>query len=306
VSVTGVAVMAYGTPSRREDIMAYYSDIRRGRPPTEEQLADLTRRYDAIATDGGDSLSGLTERTERQRVAIATELEARAPGRYVVEVGLRHVEPSIEATIGSLAARGVERIIGLVLAPHYSSMSIAAYLGRASAAAADSGVAFTGIDSWALEPAYLEFLAGDIRRRLTTMPASTHVAFTAHSLPERILAQSDPYPDQVRATASAAAAAAGLDPDRWSVGWQSAGRTPEPWIGPDILAVIDELAARDSAAGLLICACGFVADHLEVLYDLDIEASQRAAARDLAFQRTTSVNDDRAVMAALAGLVMRQ
>jgi len=182
-------------------------------------------------------------------------------------------------------------------------MSVAAYLTRAKAAAVEHGLAFAGIESWSTEPAYIDFLAADIRTRLESLPTSTRVAFTAHSLPERILAEGDRYPDEVGATASAVAAAVGLERDQWSVGWQSAGRTPEPWIGPDILAIIDDLATSQAADGLLVCACGFVADHLEVLYDLDIEARRRAEDRGLAFDRTTSVNDEPAVMAALAKLV---
>ena len=295
---SGVVVMAYGTPARRQDVAAYYTDIRRGRPPTDEQLADLVRRYDAI---GG--LSPLAERTERQCCAIAQALDERAPGQFIVEIGLRHTDPTIEQAIATLADDGVDRIIGLVLAPHYSSMSIAAYLTRAKAAAVEHGLAFAGIESWSTESAYIEFLAADIRTRLEALPTSTRVTFTAHSLPERILAEGDRYPDEVGATASAVAAAVGLERDQWSVGWQSAGRTPEPWIGPDILAIIDDLATSQAAAGLLVCPCGFVADHLEVLYDLDIEARRRAEDRGLAFDRTTSVNDEPAVMAALAKLV---
>ena len=295
---SGVVVMAYGTPARREDVAAYYTDIRRGRPPTDEQLADLVRRYDAI---GG--LSPLAERTERQRRAIAQALDERAPGQFIVEIGLRHTDPTIEHAIATLADHGVDRIIGLVLAPHYSSMSVAAYLTRAKAAAVEHGLAFAGIESWSAESAYIEFLAADIRTRLEGLPTSTRVTFTAHSLPERILAGGDRYPDEVGATASAVAAAVGLERDQWSVGWQSAGRTPEPWIGPDILAIIDDLATSQAADGLLVCPCGFVADHLEVLYDLDIEARRRAEDRGLAFDRTTSVNDEPAVMAALAKLV---
>ena len=296
--VAGVLVMAYGTPSRQEDIAAYYTDIRRGRPPTDEQLADLVRRYDAI---GG--LSPLTERTERQRAAIAAHLEAAAPGRYIVGVGLRHVEPRIETGMLSLLARRVDRVVGIVLAPHYSSMSVAAYLQRASSAAGEHGLAFGAVTSWATEPAYVEFLAGEVAERLATMPAGTLVTFTAHSLPERILAAGDRYPNEVRATGAAVAAALGLDDDAWTVGWQSAGRTPEPWIGPDILAVIDDVAADPDVAGLLVCPCGFVSDHLEVLYDLDIEAAGRAAERGLAFARTATANDDVRVMSALARLV---
>lgn len=302
----GVLVMAYGTPSRSADIEAYYTDIRRGRPPTAEQLADLVCRYDAI---GG--VSPLTARTESQRVAIAEALERSSPGRFEVVTGMRHVAPSIEDGMATLADRGATRVVGLVLAPHYSSMSVATYLGRASAAANEHGVEFVGIDRWGTMPAYVDFLAGEVRNRLASMPVNTKVVFTAHSLPQRILTSGDPYPDELRATAQAVAERAGLARwTAWSVAWQSAGRTPEPWIGPDILTVVDELAAaseggseREGAAGLLVCPCGFVADHLEVLYDLDIEARLRAEQAGLVFARTPSMNDDPAVTAALAELV---
>jgi ferrochelatase len=128
-------------------------------------------------------------------------------------------------------------------------------------------------ESWATEPAFVDFLAADVRRRLAAMPPNTTTLFTAHSLPARIIAGGDPYPDELNATATAVASAAGLgESSPWAIAWQSAGRTPEPWIGPDILSVIDDLAASEAADGVLVCACGFVADHLEVLYDLDIEA----------------------------------
>ncbi len=165
-----------------------------------------------------------------------------------------------------------------------------------------------GVRSWHLEPAYLDFLAAAVRTELAALPADTTVLFTAHSLPERILATGDPYPDELRATAEALAERVGLSPDRWQVAWQSAGRTAEPWLGPDVLQAIDELApagtAAGTASGVLVCACGFVADHLEVLYDLDIEARARAEGHGLAFARTACVNDDPAVLGALADLVV--
>ena len=140
---------------------------------------------------------------------------------------------------------------------------------------------------------------------LKTPAARTKVLFTAHSLPQRIIDAGDPYPDELRATAVAVAAKVGLAHwSQWAIAWQSAGRTPEPWIGPDILAVIDELGESENAAGVLVSACGFVADHLEVLYDLDIEASGRAAQHGLAFDRTACVNDDPGVMRALAARVI--
>ncbi len=292
---SGVVVMAYGTPRRREDIAAYYTDIRRGRPPSEEQLADLIRRYDAI---GG--LSPLIERTEAQREMLAKQLENEAPGEFSVAVGLRHAEPSIEAAVELLADGGVARIVGLVLAPHYSTMSVGVYLQRASAAAAARSIPFVKIESWATERAYIDLLAGDVKASLDLMPANTHVLFTAHSLPRRILDTGDPYPSEVAATATVVASGAGLAGDRWSIAWQSAGRTAEPWLEPDLLGTIDSLAASQQVEAVLVCPCGFVADHLEVLYDLDVEALQRAAAQGLVFRRTPVVNDDSGVMAALA------
>jgi ferrochelatase len=297
---TAVLLMAYGTPRTPAEIEPYYTDIRRGRAPTPEQLADLVARYDAI---GG--ISPLAARTEAQRDALQKALNEIAPDTYEVVLGLKHAAPMIEATVNELAVRGFQHIIGLVLAPHYSSFSIGQYTGRARAAAEPHGITVTAIDSWATEPAFVEFLAADLRSRLSAMPTNTKVLFTAHSLPQRIIDAGDPYPDELRSTAEAVAVAAGLDSwSSWSIAWQSAGRTPEPWIGPDILAVIDDLAASENASGVVVCACGFVADHLEVLFDLDIEAKQHAEAKGLAFDRTSCVNEDATIMHALAQRVI--
>lgn len=294
---TTVLLMAYGTPRTRDEILPYYTDIRRGRPPTPELLAELSARYEAI---GG--LSPLAQRTESQRARLQAALDARRPGGFDVVLGLKHADPKIEDAVAGVSD---ERIVGLVLAPHWSAFSIGQYHERAGTAAAARGIAFAGIDSWHLEPAYLDFLAAQVRAQLAVMPANTKVLFTAHSLPERILASGDPYPDQLQATAAAVAERAGLSGwSQWGLAWQSAGRTPEPWLGPDILAVIDDLAGSENAAGVLVCACGFVADHLEVLFDLDIEAARHAAARGLAFARTACVNDDPTVFAALADRVV--
>jgi ferrochelatase len=293
---TAVLLMAYGTPRSPDEILPYYTDIRRGRPPTDELLAELTARYEAI---GG--VSPLAQLTEAQRDALQAELDDLAPGTYDVVLGLKHADPKIEATVDDLAARGYRRIVGAVLAPHYSAYSIGQYLGRAREAAAPHGIEVRGVESWATEPAFVEFLAHDLRARLARMPDRTRVLFTAHSLPERIIVAGDPYPDELRSTAVAVAARLGLtEGAQWQLAWQSAGRTPEPWLGPDVLEVIDTLADDATVEGVVVSAVGFVADHLEVLYDLDIEAAQRAAERGLAFDRTACVNDDRAVMAALA------
>ncbi|MDJ0770662.1 MAG: ferrochelatase [Ilumatobacter sp.] len=297
-----VVLMAYGTPRSRDEILPYYTDIRRGRAPSPEQLADLTARYEAI---GG--VSPLTQLTEAQRDALQAALDALAPGTYEVLLGLKHADPTIEHAVDEIAARGFRRAVGLVLAPHYSSYSIGQYLGRTRDAAEPHGMAVNGVDSWAVEPAFVDFIATDLARRLTGMPDRTRVLFTAHSLPERIIAAGDPYPDELRATAEAVAGRLGLTEGRdWQIAWQSAGRTPEPWIGPDVLDVIDELAgaspvgAERDADGVIVSAVGFVADHLEVLYDLDIEARQRAEGLGLEFGRTACVNDDAAVIGALA------
>lgn len=300
----GVLLMAYGTPRHPEEIEPYYTDIRRGRPPTPEALADLTARYAAI---GG--LSPLARLTEAQRDALQSALDDRKLGRFHVTLGLKHADPKVEAGAARLTSDGYATIVGLVLAPHFSSYSIGQYLDRARKAVDTSEISVVGIESWAVEPAFVRFLADDLSRRVASMRERTdgrvRVLFTAHSLPERIIAAGDPYPDELRSTAEAVAAAVGLvEGDDWQIAWQSAGRTPEPWIGPDILAVIDELGDGDVVDGVIVCACGFVADHLEVLYDLDIEAAGRAAARGLAFDRTACVNDDPTVMAALAERVI--
>ncbi|MFM7263380.1 MAG: ferrochelatase [Acidimicrobiales bacterium] len=301
---TAVVLMAYGTPRTKDEILPYYTDIRRGRPPTPELLEELTARYEAI---GG--LSPLKQLTEAQRDSLQRELDALEPGRYHVTLGLKHAVPFVEDAVAEIAAAGFRRAVGLVLAPHYSSYSIGQYMGRLREAAAPHGIEVAGVESWAVEPAYVSFLATDIRAKLATMPERTKVLFTAHSLPQRIIDGGDPYPNELRATAEAVAAEAGLTRwSQWSIAWQSAGRTPEPWIGPDILEVIDSFAAQhgtdEPIDGVLVSACGFVADHLEVLYDLDIEAAHRAQSHGLAFARTACVNDNAAVMAALAGRVV--
>ena len=294
---TAVLLMAYGTPRSREEILPYYTDIRRGRVPTDEQLSDLTARYEAI---GG--LSPLAALTESQRDALQTALNNIAPDTYHVALGLKHAAPMIEDAVQQLATEGFTKIIALVLAPHYSSFSIGQYIGRATEAATPHGISVVGITSWATEEAFVEFLAADMSAKLASMPAATHVLFTAHSLPQRIIDAGDPYPAELRSTAVAVAAKLGLEENtQWSIAWQSAGRTPEPWIGPDILDVIDALAAQTTpAAGVLVSACGFVADHLEVLFDLDIEALHRAQQHSLAFARTECVNDNGSIMNALA------
>jgi ferrochelatase len=289
----GLVVMAYGTPRSLDDVEAYYTHIRRGRPPTEDQLAELVGRYEAI---GG--VSPLAERTEAQRAAIARALDGPAPGDWTVTLGQKHAAPFVEDGVAALMAAGVGEIVGLVLAPHYSQASVGEYHRRAADAA---GVPYHRIDSWHREPAYLDFLAGAVAEARATLPARHKVLFTAHSLPERVLA-GDPYPDQLRESAAAVADRLGLLPwPDWALAWQSAGRTPEPWRGPDVVEVIRDLGGTGRSEGVLVCPQGFTSDHLEVLYDLDVQAAKAAADVGLALARTRSLNDHPAVMAALAG-----
>ena len=297
---TAVVLMAYGTPRSKEEILPYYTDIRRGRPPTDEQLQDLTNRYEAI---GG--LSPLKQLTEDQRDALQSELDSISPNTFQVFLGLKHASPFIEETVTEVVGLGYKKIVGLVLAPHYSSYSIGQYMDRVRAVAEPAGITVSGVDSWAREEAFIDFLANDMREKLTSLPERTKVLFTAHSLPQRIIDGGDPYPEELRATAELVAEKVGLTRwSDWSIAWQSAGRTPEPWIGPDILEVIDSFAAQSASGepidGVLVSACGFVADHLEVLFDLDIEASKHAESHGIAFARTACVNSNASVMAALA------
>jgi ferrochelatase len=292
--------MAYGTPRSKEEILPYYTDIRRGRPPTDEQLQDLTNRYEAI---GG--LSPLKQLTEDQRDALQSELDSISPHQFQVFLGLKHASPFIEETVAEVVELGYKKIVGLVLAPHYSSYSIGQYMDRVRAVAEPAGITVSGIDSWAREEAFIDFLANDMREKLASLPERTKVLFTAHSLPQRIIDGGDPYPEELRATAELVAEKVGLTRwSDWSIAWQSAGRTPEPWIGPDILEVIDSFAAQSASDepidGVLVSACGFVADHLEVLFDLDIEAAKHAESHGIAFARTACVNANPSVMAALA------
>jgi len=291
--------MAYGTPTSPADIETYYTHIRRGNAPTPEQLADLVRRYEAI---GGTS--PLAQRTEAQRSVLEAALQERAPGRCRVVLGQKHAAPFIEDAAATLAEAGVEAIVGLVLAPHFSRFSVGQYQERLAAAAIERGLPVAGIESWHLEPSYLAFLTSAVTDARAPMPERTKVLFTAHSLPERVL-DDDPYPEQLRASAASVAEAAGLDRwAGWALGWQSAGRTPEPWRGPDILEVLRDLAATGRADGVLVCPQGFVSDHLEVVYDLDIEARARADELGLTFARTRVLNDDATVLGALADRVL--
>lgn len=290
----GVLLMAYGTPRDRADIAAFYTDVRRGRPPSAEQLAELTARYDAT---GG--VFPLRRITEAQAARLQAALQARAGGRFTVATGFKHAEPRIEDGVHRLAGRGVQRVTGLVLAPHHAAASVGEYADRAATAGTSAGLPVRTVPSWHLLPEYLNFLASAVADAGRCLPAGTEVVFTAHSLPVRAVPDGG-YPRQLAATAAAVAGRLGLP--RWSVAWQSAGRTADTWLGPDLRQVIRNRADH-GVPGVLVCPCGFVADHLEVRYDLDIEARAVAQQVGVAFARTRTVNEDQEVLDGLAGLV---
>lgn len=290
--------MAYGTPTTPEDVEAYYTRIRHGRPPTPELLADLRRRYDAI---GGTS--PLAERTAAQVAGIAAALEREAPGAFDVRFGAKYEPPLLEDAATAFRAEGFTKVVGLVLAPHSSSMSTDQYMSRAREALGPD-VELVEIGAWYLAPGFLELIARRVKDALATIPeerlATTEVLFSAHSLPEKILESGDTYPEQLRESAELAAKIAQVP--SFDVAWQSAGRTADPWIGPDILSVLRQKAA-EGFTDVVSCPIGFVADHLEVLFDVDVEAQGVAREVGLHLVRTASLNDDPAFTSILAHVV---
>ncbi len=285
----GVLLMAYGTPRNLEEVEAYFTHIRRGRRPPAEEVEDLRERYRRI---GG--ASPLREITEAQARGLQQILDRRALGRFRVYLGMKHSPPFVGEVAEAMLRDGVRRVVALVLAPHDSRMIVDEYMEYAQPAF-DSvpDLQLRVVRSWHLNPGYLHALERRVRSALQGFPdrdpQATDVLFTAHSLPERILEWNDPYPRTLRETAEELARRVGLA--RWRVCYQSAGHTPFPWLGPDILEVLEELAAS-GCRQVLAVPVGFVADHLEVLYDLDVEAARRAGEFGLVFRRTESLNTD--------------
>lgn len=287
--MTGVLLMAHGAAEGLEDIERYFTHIRHGRPPSPEALLELTRRYRAI---GGHS--PLKAVTERQARGLQQRLGRES---FVVAYGFRHASPDIADGVERLLSQGAHRVVGLVLAPHYSPFSVGAYL-REAERAVDGRVPWIPITSWHLAPGLVEALSGRVIRVLE--PEST-VLFTAHSLPLRVLADDDPYPRQVKETAGAVMERVGR-PVPWEVSWQSAGMTDEDWLGPDLFSELRRLGGG-GATHAVLCPSGFVSDHLEILYDLDIEAKKVADGVNLRLTRTPSLNDHPDLVNTLADVV---
>jgi protoporphyrin/coproporphyrin ferrochelatase len=279
-----VVLMAYGSPSSAEEVRPYLEDVRGGRPVSDAAVEKLAARYERI---GGRS--PLDEVTEAQRVALERQLG------LPVFVGMKHWRPRIAEAVEAALAGGATRLVGLVLAPHYSRLSVGEYRELLESAV-DGRAELVLVESWHDVPAFIDVLAARVR---TT---DAWVVFTAHSLPERILADGDPYRDQLLETSRLVAERAGLV--RWSFAFQSASATGEPWLGPDVLEELERLAAQ-GVRKVLVAPVGFVSDHLEILWDLDVEARATADELGLELARIESLNDDPAFIAALAGIVER-
>jgi protoporphyrin/coproporphyrin ferrochelatase len=277
-----VVLMAYGSPTELSDIRQYLEDIRGGRPVSDKAVEELTERYRRI---GGRS--PLDDVTEAQRAALERELEVP------VFVGMKHWRPRIAEAADSAVAGGADLVIGIVLAPHYSKLSVEGYRERL-----EDGLVGRAelrfVESWHTHEPYIAVLADRVRG------TNAHVVFTAHSLPARILEEGDPYRDELLETSHLIADRAGLE--SWSFAFQSESPTGEPWLGPDILDELDSLKAR-GVESVLACPVGFVSDHLEIMWDLDVEARERAAELGLEFDRVRSLNDDPAFVRGLAELV---
>jgi ferrochelatase len=279
-----VILMAYGSPERVADVPAYYSDIRGGRPVAQEHLDDLVARYRSLGIEDSNPLNAITEAT---RAALQEELG------LPVYTGMKHWTPRIADAADAALAGGAERIVGLVLAPHYSSLSIAGYR-KLLKEAVDDRADIVFVDSWHDDQGFISFLADRVR------DTEAHVVFTAHSLPARILDEGDPYKDQLLETARLVADTAGIED--WSFSFQSESPTGEPWLGPDILDHLEALASR-GVESVLICPVGFVSDHLEIRWDIDTEAQDKARELGLHLERIEMPNDDPRFVRALADIV---
>jgi protoporphyrin/coproporphyrin ferrochelatase len=297
----GVLLMTYGSPAglEREDISAYLARVRGGREPDPELVDEFTRRYRVI---GG---SPLIEITRRQAEGLANALG------WPVEVGMRFSEPTIRAGLAALGERGVTTVAGIVLSPQYSPLLMSGYaraIDEARPELGDSAPATTVAGAWHDEPAFVDALAGRLIEALARLPADERTAvsvlMTAHSLPRRVADQEPDYLAQLRSTAEAIAVSAGLSDRDWAFCWQSAGHEPGEWMKPDFADLMPDIAASGGRA-VVVVPVQFLADHLEILYDVEIGAREQAEACGLAFHRIDSLNADPGLIAALAAVARR-
>ena len=266
----GLLVMAYGTPNKEADIEPYYTHIRHGRAPSPEMLQDLKDRYKAI---GG--ISPLAAITEQQAKALEMRLNSMQDQvEFKAYLGLKHIAPFVEDAVQQMHEDGIEEAVSIVLAPHFSTFSIKSYNGRAQQEAEKLGnLQIKCVESWYDEPKFIQYWVNRLKETITSMKEeekSNYVLIvSAHSLPEKILQLGDPYPEQLRKTGQLIAEGANVE--NLEIGWQSAGNTPEPWLGPDVQDLTRDLYHTHGYKAFIYVPAGFVSDHLEVLYDNDYE-----------------------------------
>jgi len=295
----GVLVMAYGGPASLDELPGYLADIRHGRPTPREVLEEISENYRAIG--GRSPLLGVTR---RQVDALAAELG----DAYRCYLGMRHWSPWIEEVVGEMVSDEVTHAVGLVLAPHFSALSVARYQQKVvdGLDLYRGRIEFRQVPSYHDHPGLVEAFASRVEQGLARWPEGerdrVHVVFSAHSLPLRVLSSGDPYGEQCQETARLVAERAGLPATRWSWSWQSAGRTPEPWAGPDLGDHLEELAAR-GVRDVVSVPIGFVSDHVEILFDIDHRARVIAEGLGMRLERPPALNDDPVFVAALAELV---
>lgn len=299
----GVLIMAYGGPNSLAEIPGYLADIRHGRPTTTAVLEEITHNYQQIG--GKSPLLGISQ---QQMAAVAAQLD---PARFKCYLGMRHWSPWIEEVVGQMIEDGITHAISLVLAPHFSKLSIAKYQEKiADGLALYRGhIEFEHIASYHNAPLLIQALANRVQEGLAQWPESerplVHVVFSAHSLPIRILKMGDPYDSQLRETAELVAQQAGLPPEQWSWSYQSAGRSPEPWLGPQLQEHIPALAAQ-GIKNIVSVPVGFVSDHVEILYDIDIQAQAVAQELGVRLKRPSALNTDPLFIQTLVDLIQQR
>jgi protoporphyrin/coproporphyrin ferrochelatase len=299
----GLLVMAYGTPRSKEEIEPYYTHIRRGRKPSEEALADLTERYEAI---GG--ISPLAKITEDQAFGLERYLNEQYEDReFKAYLGLKHIDPFVEDAVQQMKEDGIEEAVSIVLAPHFSTFSVKSYNGRAHEESEKiGGPVIHSVDSWYDEPKFIDYWAKQVKQTMEKIEDKEKacVIFSAHSLPERIIAMGDPYPDQLRETADLIAKEAGIK--NYTIGWQSEGNTPDPWIGPDVQDLTRDLYNEHGYTSMVYCPVGFVADHLEVLFDNDVECKVVTDELGIDYYRPEMPNSKEEFLDCLATVVSKK
>ena len=299
---TAVLLMAYGSPNRLEDVEPYFTDIRGGRTPSPEAVEELRSRYRRVGVPTPLLAVSLELGRELER---RLNLDPPDDEIYTVHLGMKHWTPRIAEAVDEVVESGADRMIAIVLAPHYSKISTEGYRGKVEAALASAPVSLDFVESWYELDGYLDAVAQDVQKVRVQFahPDDVVAVFTAHSLPARILNEGDPYQDQLLRTSELVARRAGIE--QWRFSYQSQSHTGEPWLGPDLVDTVEELAAQGHRA-ILVASVGFIADHLEIFYDIDIEAKEKADALGIELRRTPMLNADPRLAEALHALVAQR